>query len=143
ARRRRDSGPRRTPQGRRAHLRERLRPGVPGRSGGAARLGPKRTLTRPGERPRARPPDRPGHRRGARGLGRRAEPPRGRRRRFDAPARLTVVSEQASPTARSTARIALGALAFGLFVGPGPVVGLLPWLITRWRIHRAFFGWTP
>jgi protein-S-isoprenylcysteine O-methyltransferase Ste14 len=43
----------------------------------------------------------------------------------------------------STARIAAGALAFGLFVGPGPVVGLLPWLITRWRFRPPFLGWAP
>jgi protein-S-isoprenylcysteine O-methyltransferase Ste14 len=41
----------------------------------------------------------------------------------------------------STLRIAIGTLAFGLFVGPGPVVGLVPWLITRWRTDEPFLGW--
>jgi protein-S-isoprenylcysteine O-methyltransferase Ste14 len=40
-----------------------------------------------------------------------------------------------------TSHVAVGTLAFGLFVGPGPVVGLLPWLITRWRMREPFLGW--
>jgi protein-S-isoprenylcysteine O-methyltransferase Ste14 len=43
---------------------------------------------------------------------------------------------------RSSLRIVVGTLAFGLLAGPGPVVGLVPWLITRWRVREPFLGWS-
>jgi protein-S-isoprenylcysteine O-methyltransferase Ste14 len=42
---------------------------------------------------------------------------------------------------RSSLPIAGETVAFGIFVGPGPVVGLVPWLITRWRVREPFLGW--
>jgi protein-S-isoprenylcysteine O-methyltransferase Ste14 len=37
---------------------------------------------------------------------------------------------------------ALGTAAF-LVLAPGTVAGLIPWWISRWRLHPPFFGFTP
>ena len=39
-------------------------------------------------------------------------------------------------------RAALGSAAF-MVAGPGVVTGLVPWLLTRWRVHRPVPGGVP
>lgn len=40
---------------------------------------------------------------------------------------------------RRGAQAAIGTALF-LFVAPGTVAGLLPWLLSRWRMHEPFLG---
>ena len=42
-----------------------------------------------------------------------------------------------------TARIRPGIATtfFVLFVGPGPVAGVVPWLLSRWKLEEPFLGW--
>ncbi|MBI4517547.1 MAG: isoprenylcysteine carboxylmethyltransferase family protein [Deltaproteobacteria bacterium] len=35
----------------------------------------------------------------------------------------------------------IGTTVFVLFVGPGPVIVLVPYLLTGWNLAPAFFGW--
>jgi protein-S-isoprenylcysteine O-methyltransferase Ste14 len=44
---------------------------------------------------------------------------------------------------RSTLQAALGTILFVLFVGPGPVIGLVPLLLSGWRLRPPFLGWEP
>jgi protein-S-isoprenylcysteine O-methyltransferase Ste14 len=44
---------------------------------------------------------------------------------------------------RSTRRAALGTTLFVLFVGPGPVVGVAPLLLSGWRLRPPLLGWAP
>lgn len=43
---------------------------------------------------------------------------------------------------RRRRRAALGSAAF-MVVGPGVVTGLVPWLLSRWKVHRPVPGGTP
>lgn len=47
-----------------------------------------------------------------------------------------------TPGRRSLVGPTLVSLAFALFVGPGPLGVLGPWLITRWRVEGPFLGVT-
>lgn len=40
----------------------------------------------------------------------------------------------------SPVRLLLVSVGFTVFVGPGPAVVLVPWLLTRWKSEGAFFG---
>jgi protein-S-isoprenylcysteine O-methyltransferase Ste14 len=44
---------------------------------------------------------------------------------------------------RSTRVAALGTVLFVVFVGPGPVIGLVPLLLSGWRLRPPFLGWAP
>jgi protein-S-isoprenylcysteine O-methyltransferase Ste14 len=44
---------------------------------------------------------------------------------------------------RSTLVAALGTILFVLFVGPGPVIGLVPLLLSGWRLRPPLLGWEP
>ena len=44
---------------------------------------------------------------------------------------------------RSTRKAALGTILFVLFVGPGPVIGLVPLLLSGWRLRPPLLGWEP
>jgi protein-S-isoprenylcysteine O-methyltransferase Ste14 len=44
---------------------------------------------------------------------------------------------------RSARTAALGTALFVLFVGPGPVVGLVPLLLAGWRPRPPLLGWAP
>ena len=44
---------------------------------------------------------------------------------------------------RSARTAALGTILFVLFVGPGPVIGLVPLLLSGWRLRPPFLGWAP
>ena len=44
---------------------------------------------------------------------------------------------------RSTSTAALGTILFVLFVGPGPVIGLMPLLLAGWRLRPPLLGWAP
>ncbi len=41
---------------------------------------------------------------------------------------------------RSLLTSSVGTLIFVLFVGPGPVIGLVPWLLSRWRVSDPILG---
>jgi protein-S-isoprenylcysteine O-methyltransferase Ste14 len=46
------------------------------------------------------------------------------------------------PEQRSLALQVLVSLAFVLFVGPGPLIVLVPWLLSGWDLREPLLGWT-
>lgn len=38
-------------------------------------------------------------------------------------------------------RPAVATILFVLFVGPGPVIGVVPWLLSGWRLEAPLLGW--
>jgi len=49
----------------------------------------------------------------------------------------------ANPRPSRSTRAALGTILFVLFVGPGPVIGLVPLLLSGWRLRPPLLGWEP
>jgi protein-S-isoprenylcysteine O-methyltransferase Ste14 len=47
----------------------------------------------------------------------------------------------ATPERRALVRPVLVSLGFVLFVGPGPLTVLVPWLLSRWEVQEPLFGW--
>jgi len=48
----------------------------------------------------------------------------------------------ASPERRSLVGPVLVSLGFVLFVGPGPLIVLVPWLLSGWELHEPLLGWS-
>lgn len=48
----------------------------------------------------------------------------------------------ARPERRSLVGPALVSLGFVLFVGPGPLTVLVPWLLSGWELRQPLLGWT-
>jgi protein-S-isoprenylcysteine O-methyltransferase Ste14 len=48
----------------------------------------------------------------------------------------------ATPKRRSLVGPVLVSLGFVLFVGPGPLTVLVPWLLSGWELHEPLLGWT-
>jgi protein-S-isoprenylcysteine O-methyltransferase Ste14 len=48
----------------------------------------------------------------------------------------------ATPEPRSLVRPVLVSLGFVLFVGPGPLTVLVPWLLSGWEVQEPLLGWT-
>jgi protein-S-isoprenylcysteine O-methyltransferase Ste14 len=48
----------------------------------------------------------------------------------------------ATPERRSLVGPVLVSLGFVLFVGPGPLTVLVPWLLSGWELREPFFGWS-
>lgn len=42
---------------------------------------------------------------------------------------------------KKTKRPLLGTILFVLFIGPGPVIGVVPWLLSGWRLREPLGGW--
>ena len=48
----------------------------------------------------------------------------------------------ATPQPRPLVRPVLVSLGFVLFVGPGPLTVLVPWLLSGWELQEPLLGWT-
>jgi protein-S-isoprenylcysteine O-methyltransferase Ste14 len=46
-----------------------------------------------------------------------------------------------TPERRALVRPVLVSLGFVLFVGPGPLTVLVPWLLSGWEVQEPLFGW--
>ncbi len=42
---------------------------------------------------------------------------------------------------KSLARSTIATIVFVLFLGPGPFIGVVPWLLSGWRLEDPLLGW--